>query len=96
MMHHYYLRTAYRMNPVSLVNIFYFFRLWVILITLHSRLESKKKIMANILSFHAYSSKSIYFFFLIRSLMEGGNRMGCDILVGKASEFKAAVGKKHL
>lgn len=26
--------------------------------------------------------------------MEGGNRMGCDILVGKASEFEAAVGKK--
>jgi len=28
--------------------------------------------------------------------MEGGNRKGCDILVGKASEFKAAVGKNHL
>lgn len=34
------------------------------------------------------------FFYFILGLMEGGNRMGYDILVGKASEFKAAVGKK--
>lgn len=49
-----------------------------------------KKIMANILSFHAYSSRSVLFF-PIHSLMERGNRMRSDISIGKNSKFKAAV-----
>lgn len=61
MLNHYYSCTAYKTIPTSLVN--YLFQPQNDFNYFTLQIGVQTKIMANILSFHAYSSKSIYFFY---------------------------------